>query len=64
VLEQILARLSSTAANPLVNAMRSEALSCQVEIDSWRMTAPSQELRGAMRERVLALHAKVRTHEP
>jgi len=64
VLDQILARLSATTANPLANAMRNEAMLCQGEIDTWRDAPPSPEVRGAMRERVLALHAKVTTHEP
>ena len=58
-LAQALSRLSGRPLNPLVQAMRKEALECQLEIDSWRTTLPSLEVRGAMRERVLALYAKV-----
>jgi hypothetical protein len=63
ILGQVLARLSATAPNPLVNAMRNEALECQALIDAWRAAPPSTEDRGRMRERVLALHAKVK-HAP
>ncbi len=64
VLGQVLTRLSASPANPLVNAMRNEAMLCQGEIDSWRVASPSLEARGAMRERVLALHAKVTAYQP
>ena len=64
VLVQVLSRLSELAATPLVQAMRNEALVCQREIDAWRATLPPPEVRGAMRERVLALHANVTGYRP
>lgn len=62
VLTQCLTRLAETATNPLVRAMRDEALACQREIDSWRPGPPPLEARGPMRERVLALSAKVEAY--
>jgi hypothetical protein len=59
ILVRCLGRLSATAPSPLVHAMRKEALECQGEIDSWRTTLPPAGVRGAMCERVLALHAKI-----
>ena len=62
VLTQCLRRLAAATTNPLVRAMRDEALACQAEIDSWRPEPPPLEVRGAMRERLLALNAKVEAY--
>jgi hypothetical protein len=59
VLAQCFAYLSAAPPSPFVNLTREEALDCQAEIDSWRASLPAPEVRGAMRERVLALHAKI-----
>jgi hypothetical protein len=58
IVEEVLRTLEKHPVTPATGALRDEAAELQRVLEAWRKKRPSEEMRGAIRARVLALHGK------